>query len=120
MTDIDPTIDRYLAIWNETDASRRRALIAATWTEDATYLDPLMGGEGHDGIDAMIRGAQAQFPGHRFRRAGEIDAHHDRVRFGWELVGPGGVAAIGLDFGEVAADGRLRRVTGFLPPLGAT
>ena len=30
-------IDRYIAIWNETDAARRRDLIARTWTEDAAY-----------------------------------------------------------------------------------
>ena len=27
-------IDRYIAMWNETDAERRRALIARTWTEE--------------------------------------------------------------------------------------
>ena len=122
MTDLEPTVDRYIAIWNESDAGRRGELIARTWTEDAAYLDPLMSGDGHDGLDAMIAAAQAQVPaGCRFRRTGAVDAHHDRVRFGWELVGPdGAMLAVGLDFGEVAADGRLRRVTGFLPePAGA-
>ena len=80
MTDPDPTIDRYIATWNETNPERRRDLIAQTWTEDASYLDPLMGAEGRDGIDAMIAGVQAQFPGYRFRRTGAVDAHHDRVR----------------------------------------
>jgi hypothetical protein len=40
MTDINTSIDRYIAIWNETDAKRRQDLIAQTWTEDATYVDP--------------------------------------------------------------------------------
>ena len=67
MPDHKDIVDRYLAIWNETDATRRRALIARTWTEDATYVDPVMRGAGHDGIDAMVAGAQAQFPGFEFR-----------------------------------------------------
>lgn len=107
-------IDQYIATWNETDPGTRRALIERTWMADGIYLDPLMSGEGHDGIDAMIAGVQAQFPGFRFRRTGELDAHHDRVRFSWEL-GPedGPALAGGVDFGVVSA-GRLQSITGFL------
>ena len=115
MTDVDLVIDRYIAIWNETDPARRRDLIAQTWTEDASYLDPLLSGDGRDGIDAMVRGVQERFPGHRFRRTGAIDAHHDRVRFSWELAAEGEPPLVaGVDFGVIAPDGRLRAVTGFL------
>jgi hypothetical protein len=116
MTDIDALINRYIAIWNERDPHRRRELIAQTWTEDATYVDPMLTGSGHEGIDAMIGGAQQQFPGHRFELAGAPDAHHDRVRFTWHLKPDAGddAVAIGSDFGVVADDGRLRSVTGFL------
>lgn len=117
MTDINRTVDRYVAIWNEGDADRRRALIAETWTDDASYVDPLMTGEGRDGIDAMIAGAQQQFPGHRFELSAGPDAHHDRVRFAWELHGADGPVAAGVDFALVADDGRLRAVTGFLEPV---
>jgi len=107
-------VDRYIAIWNETDDERRRNLIARTWTEDSTYLDPLMGGEGRGGIDAMIRGVQAQFPGLLFRRTSEVDAHNDRIRFAWELGPEGGPAlAGGVDFGVIVGD-RFQTITGFL------
>jgi hypothetical protein len=113
-TEVEQVIDQYIAAWNETDPATRRALIARTWTEDGCYLDPLMSGEGHDGIDAMVGAVQTQFPGHRFRRTGELDTHHDRVRFSWEL-GPeaGPPLAGGVDFG-VVSDGRLHTITGFL------
>lgn len=113
-------VQRYIASWNETDPARRRSLIAATWTEDALYLDPLMRGEGHGGIDAMIAAVQQRFPGHRFRRTGQVDGHNDRVRFGWSL-GPedGPALAGGLDVGVIAGDGRLQSVTGFLDTLPA-
>jgi hypothetical protein len=116
MTDLTSVIDRYFAIWNETDAARRRALITQTWTDDARYVDPLLSGAGPDGIDAMVQSIQQQFPGHQFRRAGEIDAHNDRVRFAWELVPHEGAASLvtGVDFGVVADDGRLQAITGFL------
>ena len=118
----EQVVDRYFAVWNEADAARRRELIARTWTEDATYVDPMVRGEGHDGIDAMVGRVQARFPGFRFRRTGALDAHNDRVRFGWELGPEGGPAvAGGVDFGELAGE-RLRAVTGFLafaPGAGA-
>jgi len=115
MNNLTELTDRYFAVWSETDAERRRELIARTSTETASYLDPVMNGEGHAGIDAMIQGVQERFAGYRFRPTSEIDAHHDRIRFSWELVPEGGPAlVIGTDFGIVAADDRLQTITGFL------
>ncbi len=112
-------IDRYIAAWNETDAGRRRDLIAETWTENATYLDPMMKSEGHAGIDAMIAGVQAKFPGHRFSLSGKVDAYQDRVRFSWALAPDGGPALVkGTDFAVVAGN-RLQAVTGFLDQVPA-
>ena len=108
------TITTYIAAWNETDPERRRALVGETFSEDARYVDPLMSGEGQDGIAEMIGAAQSQFPGHRFELAYGPDAHNDVVRFAWTLHGADGPVARGVDFGTVAEDGRLRNVTGFL------
>ena len=124
LTELIELIDRYFAVWNETDPERRRDLIARTWADDAAYLDPLVRGDGPDEIDAMTAAVQSQFPGLRFRRTGNIDAHHDRVRFGWELGPENDDAALagGVDFGVVAPDGRLQQITGFLdfaPPTQA-
>jgi SnoaL-like domain len=113
-TEVEQLVDQYIAAWNETDPGTRRELIARTWADDGRYLDPLMSGAGHDGIDVMIGGVQTQFPGYRFRRTGDLDTHNDRVRFAWEL-GPedGPALAGGVDFG-VVSDGRLQTITGFL------
>jgi hypothetical protein len=114
-------IDRYIAMWNETDAERRRTLIACIWTEDASYLDPMLESEGQAGIDAMVGGVHERFPGHRFRRTSDVDMHHDRVRFSWELAPEGGaVVARGIDFAIVAPDQRLRTVTGFFDQVAAS
>jgi hypothetical protein len=114
MRDYTDLIDRYIAAWNETDGTRRRDLIARTFTDSASYLDPLMAGDGAAAIDGMIAAVQQRFPGYRFRRKGEVDGHHDRVRFAWELAPEGGPVFVdGTDF-AVIADGRLAAVTGFL------
>ena len=107
--------DRYIAIWNESDDSKRRVMIADAWAEDAHYADPLMAGEGHAGIDAMIAAVQAKYPGYRFARLGTVDRHGDNLRFSWSLAPEaGGEVARGTDFATVSADGRLTRVAGFL------
>jgi hypothetical protein len=113
MSQFTDLIDRYIAMWNETDAERRRELFAQIWAESASYLDPVARGEGRTGIDGMVRGVQERFPGHRFRRTSDVDVHHDRVRFSWELATEGGAALVsGVDFG-IVADGRLQTITGF-------
>lgn len=107
---------RCIEAWDETDANRRRALVAALWTEDATYQDPLMHGQGHDGIDALIGGVQAKFPQFRFTLSPRpAESSGSCLRFSWDL-GPDHSEAIvqGTDFVILAADGRLRAVTGFL------
>jgi len=114
MTEIATVVDDYIAMWNEADDGARREIIARTWTDDATYIDPLMSGTGPDGIGAMVAAARQQFPGHTFRLTMGPDAHNDRVRFAWRLVADAGPVAAGVDFATVAADGRLQAVTGFL------
>lgn len=121
MHERQPLIDRYLAIWNEPDTDRRRALIAATWADDASYIDPLMEGRGHAGIDAMIAAAQQQFPDHRFEQIGALDTHHEHLRFSWVLTSASGAPVVaGTDFGTVGVDGRLRGIVGFLDQLPTT
>jgi len=112
---IRDTLDGYFAMWNETDPARRAQIIAATWTENARYVEPLMVVEGREDLNAGVMGMQAQFPGHTLRPTGQIDTHHDRVRWRWELIGPigGEPLAAGTNVGELAPDGRLRQVTGF-------
>jgi len=113
-------VDRYIAAWNETDASRRQALIALTFTEDARYLDPALAGDGHDGIHAMVGAVHAKYPGYHFARTSEINSHHDRAMFNWEL-GPkeGPVFVKGVDVAVVSDDGRLQQVDGFFTEVNA-
>jgi SnoaL-like domain len=116
MHNVTELIDLYIATWNETDAKRRRDLIAKTWTEDGSYVDAHRSGAGHGNISAMIQGVQEQLPGYRLRLASAVDAHNDRVRFQWEAGGTAEAPLhfVGTDFGVIANDGRLRSITGFL------
>ena len=107
--------DRYLAAWNEPDAARRQALVAALWAPQGRYADPLMSGQGHEGIARMMATARTQFPGLRFTPRGQADGHGPFARFSWSL-GPAGGAAVaaGTDVVRLDDDGRLVEVIGFL------
>ena len=114
MTDHTTIARHYIELWNERTASRRREMLATNWTSDAKYIDPLMAGDGHDGVDALISGVQQKFPDFKFKLIGEPNGFGDHVRFSWGL-GPEGVDSPikGTDF-AVLKDGRIRSITGFL------
>ena len=122
--DINQVVVNYIAIWNERDAERRRALIAQTWSEDGSYIGPSRQSVGHDAIDAMIAAAQqqsvlplpqGQSPAWRMSLASGIDTHHNYVRFSWTVGGTADAPLYtkGTVFAILAADGRLKSVIGF-------
>ena len=112
---VDAVIDTYVATWNETDPDRRRTAIARAWAEGGSYRDPLMAGDGHAGVDAMLAGVQGKFPGFVLKRTSKVDHHNGAVRFSWSLGPAGGPAIVeGVDFCALAPDGRLVSVVGFI------
>ena len=121
MTDVKLVAKSYIDLWNERAPQRRREMLATNWTSDARYVDPLMAGDGHDGVDALIAGVQQRFPDFSFRLIGEPNGYGDHVRFhvrfSWGL-GPDGVDSPikGTDF-AVLKGGRIRSITGFLDQI---
>ncbi len=102
-------IDRYLACWNESDPTRRRARVDATFASNAAYADPLLCGTGRDEIDTMIAGFQAQYPDHTFS-LGEIDGD---TAFTWSLSSPDGTMLVrGRDDYTLAENGTSATITG--------
>jgi len=109
-------VEKYLAAWNETDPAKRRALVDEVWAADGSYTDPLADVRGRDAVDGLIGAVQAQFPGFVFTLGGAVDAHHDQVRFTWEL-GPAGAAeapVVGFDVAVLDGAGQIGSVYGFL------
>ena len=114
----ETTVEAYVATWNETDAGRRQAGIARAWAPAARYRDPLMASDGHAGIDAMLAGVQAKFPGFVLKRTSGVDCHNGSARFTWSLGPAAGPAVVeGVDFCALAPDGRLASVVGFIDKM---
>ena len=120
MTDATAIAERYIAIWNETDSERRRALIAEAWTESCSYIDPLMRAGDREQIHALATAAHERFPGFRFTLITDGDRHGDNLRFSWGF-GPADAEPLikGTDFAILEGD-RLKSVHGFIDQLPVT
>ncbi|MEV5513497.1 nuclear transport factor 2 family protein [Streptomyces flaveolus] len=118
----EDAVARYFEAWNAGPDALAKA-VAAAWTADGGYTDPLADVRGHEQIAAVITATHEQFPGFVFRLSGAVDGHHDTARFSWELVnGADGSAPVaGSDVITLDGEGRIRAVHGFLDrvPAGA-
>ncbi|MGW0770522.1 nuclear transport factor 2 family protein [Streptomyces sp. NPDC002676] len=113
---------RYFEAWNATHPEAIAKAVAAAWTADGGYTDPLAEVRGHEQIAAVIAAVHEQFPGFVFVPLGIVDGHHDTARFAWELVneaggtpsGGGSAPVAGFDVVTLDEEGRIRQVLGFL------
>ncbi len=109
---MDRFVDRYMGMWNEPDAARRRATIEELWAPDAANYTASIEAIGHDAIEARVIRSYDAFVGtgaHTFRSAQPYVAHHGALRVWWEMVAlaDGTVAAMGHEFLLLDADGRI-------------
>jgi hypothetical protein len=121
--------DRYMAVWIEPDADRRRKAIAQLWSEAGVQLlqppqevlktaadlglTPTLQARGHDELEVRVTRAYEEFvaPGeYVFRPRDNAARLGNLVKFNWEMVTTGGgeVAAVGLAILILDDDGRIR------------
>ena len=115
MSNIESVIESYVASWNETDPARRQSSLAASCAANLSYRDPVMVSDGQAGLDAMLAGVQAKFPGFVLKRISKVDSHNNAVRFAWSLGPAAGPSVVeGVDFATLSADGKLANIVGFI------
>jgi len=105
-------VERYLSMWNEPDADRRRQLVQELWAPTAVNATATMEAVGHDEIAARVTRAYDAYVGtgeHRFEEHVPFLAHHGALRVWWQMVRTDGtVAALGQEFLVLDDDGRIR------------
>ena len=118
MTNPVEIVERYLAGWNETDPARRKSALAASCAAGVSFRDPVMVSDGHAGLDAMLAGVQAKFPGFVLKRISKVDSHNNAVRFAWSLGPAAGPSVVeGVDFATLSTDGKLAAIVGFIDKM---
>ena len=115
---MDEIVRIYCEAWGEPDVTKRRQLLQRVWTDEASYTDPATDVAGREALVNRISTHLQKFPGSRIVPESHADVHHGMLRFAWKfIVADGKVQTEGVDFAEVAPDGRLRKVVGFFGSL---
>jgi hypothetical protein len=125
---LDEVVLAYIEAWSTPEEAVRRQLLDVSLADDASYTDPVyevrgkeeiashigrsLNGEAYDGA-----GAGARIP-----ISSGVDQHHGILRFSWVMIEPHKrqILLEGMDFVELAADGRLQHISGFFgafPPI---
>ena len=112
-TEIDTLLKQYTAAWSEPDPQARQALLQAAWHETGEYTDPIAHAANRAELDGVIARFQQSNPGARFTLHGQAIHHHNYICFFWVLQLANGTELQGTDYGEIGADGKLRKIVGF-------
>ena len=118
---IQDIVDAYGDAWNEPDRDKRRELLEQAWADDGAFVDPERTVVGRDALMDLIDDFQNEKPWARMEFTSEPEEHQGSLRITWALVQADGTRVEeGVDFGEVAEDGRLRKIVTFfgLLPFG--
>ncbi len=107
----------YGASWNETDDAKRTVLLEESWADDGVYRDPQGTAIGRAALVAHIGGFHAMFPGRSIDFASGVDVTEAGLRWAWVMHNGDAVELEGMDFGELAPDGRIQRIVGFFGPF---
>ena len=118
-SDLTALVDGYCAAWCEGDAGKRSAMLANVMADGGTYTDPTVRVTGFEALAIHIGTVLAANPDAKVMRVSRVDAHHDVVRFAWQMTLADGTALPeGVDFVELSSDGaRILSITGFFGPL---
>ena len=104
----------YWTAWNEVDLGRIRGHLARAVADGVEWNDPRDSFVGIDELELAIRRLRTSKPEYRFVIASEIDCHHDRLRYRWDMVRDGRTLMEGLDVVTVdPGSGLVVRVDGF-------
>jgi len=129
--DVDDLAERYVALWNESDAGRRRQLVEQLFVPDGgqvlvdppaevrdladfhRFRYPQMAVHGHDSLAARVAANHGNFVAsgeHRFVATGTNRLLRHIVAVGWEMVAAADdrVAGRGLNVLDLDDDGRIR------------
>src|ERR671910_2900250 len=125
---LDEVVLAYIEAWSTPDAALRRELLDMSLADNGSYTDPVYEVRGKEELADLIgrslsgeayggAGAGARIP-----ISSGVDQHHGMFRFSWVMIDTQGQQILleGMDFVELAADGRLQRINGFFgafPPI---
>lgn len=120
LSDPQEIVRVYGSAWNEPDAAKRLCALTRSLTEDATYVDPTVDTTTREGLADAIGQFLGSTPGASIVTTSGLDVRAGELRFTWEFQTGGVTVVRGLDYMELANDGRIQSIRGYWEPLPAT
>lgn len=112
--DATSLVDRWFAVWNESDAGAREGSLAAIAASGVRFEDKYTCLEGADEINGHLTAARRFMPGMHLERRGAIRHCQWHVLADWVAVNADGEErGRGTNLFVLDADGRIAAVTGF-------
>jgi len=104
----------YWSAWNERDLDAIRAQLESAVINDVEWNDPRDSFVGIDELEQAIRRLRTAKAEYAFSIASEIDHHHGRLRYRWDMFRGDRTLMEGLDIVTLdPSSGRIARVDGF-------
>lgn len=105
---------RYWTAWNEDDLAAVPGHLASAVTADVEWNDPRDSFIGVTELEQAVRRLRTGKPEYRFAIVSEIDHHHGRLRYRWDMMRRGRVLMEGLDVVTLDPEsGLIARIDGF-------
>ncbi len=105
-------VDRYVAVWHETDPERRRQAIEALWVPDGQHYVGTREVCGYAALEARVIGSHeknVRDAGNHFRASSDARVLRDVVTFEWAMFSASDdVLATGMEVLIVDAQFRIR------------
>lgn len=117
MLDAAQVVRSYLSAWSENDPERRRELLERCWHDGGTIEIGTRRFVGRVDVENEIARYRNLSPSDRAELTSDVDCVGNWVRFTARAARPdGSTYSDVLDIGELADDGRIRRILSFRLP----
>ena len=104
-------------MWSEHDLDAIRSHLDLAVSEDCLGIDPQNAHQGRDALEKNVRAFRTHFPTAVVSLASQVDSHHQRHRYAWEIEINGHTLITGMDVTTINNNDLIERVDGFFGDL---
>ena len=119
LRNLEDVVRVYGSAWNEPDAEKRQCLLEQSMSANATYVDPTIDTANLGDLAGRIGDFQTSAPKASIAQLSGLDSRTGELRFAWDFRNDGTSAITGLDYMEIAEDGRIASIRGYWDPVPA-
>jgi hypothetical protein len=111
-------VDDLMRLATASGLTDRTARLQELVTKEVAFINPGATAMGIESLADLFDWLSRTFAEDtQIRRTSALDLHHDHFCYSWQRISGGSVEALGIDFGQVASDGRIAKIVTFDRPL---